>query len=197
MVFTLPNYLAPLPETDPAFPALNTSMHDFVLKPPGQGGLVEAQIVKFTQDRPIFRIYGGAGKASQCGFWWNLDPPTGNTSTYFMQFAVCPEWNDATNIVKCSVPKDFNAIVGPGQSATCADNSTISPDPIFLQLNGDVCQIANMLGEDLTCEWCAAEQFNLENSACADVSEEPSSGTFTLSCSAALGASFMSGMWLF
>jgi hypothetical protein len=97
----LPHYLEPLPETDPAFEDFNSTANRFVLGDPGKGGLVNFEIVTFTEEHDIYRVYGGDGKASiMCGFWWTLSPP-GNiypaspllsADDYLSElFAVCPE----------------------------------------------------------------------------------------------------------
>ncbi len=104
MSFPLPDYLAPLSMEDPAYAALNETVYKFLLKPPGLGGFKEAEIVKFTQAHFVYRVYGGEGKASQCGYWWNLDAPQNTTQSYFEQFAVCEEWNDATKSTWFAAP---------------------------------------------------------------------------------------------
>jgi len=168
MTVTLPDYVVALSTSDPNYAALNNTVHEYLLKPPGLGGFVEAQIVTFTEPHFVYRIYGGEGKASQCGYWWNIDPPMNSTASYFEQFAVCDEWNDATNMVRCNVPSGFHAVVGTGQSADCANNATIVPDDSVLQLNGNICEIANMDGPGLTCEWCSATTESLQDSVCVE-----------------------------
>ena len=125
----------------------------------------DGAIVTFTEDRHIFRVYGGT--AAQCGFWWNLDAPTSDTETYFEDFAVCPEWNIASHIIRCTVPVGFMAIVGPGQSADCSDNSTLANEEDILQLNGDVCSVTTSHPK-YTCEFCAANSDKLDDSACVE-----------------------------
>ena len=162
MSFALPPYLALLPTADEDYAALNTSLHDFVLRAPGEGNLKAAEIVSFTAEHHVYRVYGGS--ARQCGRWWILDPPSNDTASHFEEFAVCPEWNDASNIVRCTVPVGFNAIVGIGQTVDCANNETLVPEDTALQFNGDVCVVANILNS--TCEFCAADSSMLEDSAC-------------------------------
>jgi hypothetical protein len=201
MVLSLPDFIVPLTSTDPSFAALNNSLAMYgLLPPPGGGNFLEAQPVKFTTERSVYRVYGGGeGKAGQCGRWWNLDPPQSDTSSYFLEFAVCPIWNDATNLVRCSVPVGYTALVGIGQSATCPNNTTIVPDQNILQLNGDICSIADMEGEGLTCEWCAAEQFSLETSACVAAESNDNtdeSAAFDQFSSSTTGAAIVAGLLL-
>lgn len=145
----------------------------------------------------MYRVYGGEGKASQCGFWWNLDAPQDTTKSYFEEFAVCEEWNDATHMVRCNVPEGYNAVVGIGQSATCANNETIVPDDGVLQLNGAICDIANQEGPGLICEWCAADGEALHDSACVErlLSTDGGSGaTSTTGFHAGVFASIVIGL---
>lgn len=166
MTVSLPDYLTALSTSDPAYAALNETVNRFLLKGPGEGAFKEAEIITFTKSHHVYRVYGGEGKAGQCGFWWNLDAPQDTTKSYFEEFAVCEEWNDATHMVRCNVPEGYNAVVGIGQSAACANNETIVPDDSVLQLNGAICDIADQEGPGLTCEWCAADDEALQDSAC-------------------------------
>lgn len=175
-MFELPSYLEPLLADHVEYSSLNSTLYKYLLKEPGQGGFKGAEIVKFTEERSVYRIYGGENKAQQCGYWWNLEPPVGNVSTYFQEFAVCPEWNDATDMIKCTVPVGYAAVVGSGQSADCDDNSTLAPDESILQLNGAICDVIDR-DLSLSCEFCAAREFSLEKSACA--TEEETSSAFS------------------
>jgi hypothetical protein len=76
---------------------------------------------------------------------------------------------DKVNMVRCSVPVNFTAVVGTGQSATCENNVTLVPEDSVLQLNGNICEVANIDGPSLTCEWCAADEFSLQDSACVEM----------------------------
>ena len=57
-----------------------------------------------------YRIWGGP--ASQCGYWWILAPPDDCVDVcprmtalqLETTFAVCPEWNDMTNITAANIP---------------------------------------------------------------------------------------------
>lgn len=179
----LPPYLEPLPETDPAFEGFNSTANRFVLGDPGQGGLVNFEIVTFTEEHDVYRVYGGDGKASMCGFWWTLSPP-GNiypanpllsADDYLSElFAVCPEWNDATEIIRCNIPVGYNAIVGIGQTADCADGTTLIPSEIDLQLNGPIC---NLIQEDptISCTFCKKTDQDglLQLNTCVQIEDYP------------------------
>lgn len=177
----LPPYLALLPETDPTFEGFNSTANRFVLGDPGNGGLVNFDIVTFQEEHDVYRVYGGEGKASMCGFWWTLSPP-GNiypanplltADDYLSElFAVCPEWNDATEIIRCNIPVGYTAIVGIGQTADCADGSTLIPSEVDLQLNGPIC---NLIQEDptISCTFCKTNQDGLQLSTCVQIEDYP------------------------
>ena len=90
----------------------------YVIGEPGQGNMVpgKVELVRFVEEHFVFRTYGGGAK--QCGWWWVLNPPRGKKETYFDHFAICPEWNDADNIVRCRVPENYVAVVGIGQTVS-------------------------------------------------------------------------------
>lgn len=113
----LPDYLVALDSTDPEYDeSMLTSK--YVIGEPGQGNMIpgEVELVRFVKEHFVFRTYGGGAK--QCGYWWVLNPPKGSKETYFDHFAICPEWNDADNIVRCRVPVNYTAVVGIGQTVS-------------------------------------------------------------------------------
>ena len=121
----LPSYLAALDETDPEWDDYSSQLTSrWVVGGPGKGNLVPGQVelVRFVEPHFVFRTYGGYHKASQCGYWWVMDPPKGAKDTYFDHFAICPEWNDATDIIRCRIPVGYVAAVGVGQSVRARCN---------------------------------------------------------------------------
>lgn len=145
----------------------------YIIGEPGEGNIVkgEAKVVRFNEPTFVFRTYGGEGKAQQCGYWWVLNPPSGSKDTYFEHFAICPEFNDATYIVRCLVPTNFTAIVGEGQSIDCVEGdptTRLTPDSWNLQMNADVCSGVTKMEKHLACSYCSTDQFALEDSACSN-----------------------------
>lgn len=178
----LPSYLELLPETDPAFAALNeTGVGPYILAPPGGGNLREFKIITFKEEHDVYRVYGGRaeqGKAVMCGFWWTLSPP-GNiypknpliTAKSYERdiFAICPEWNDATQIIRCNIPAGYNTIVGIGQTADCDDGSTLIPSETDLQLNGQIC---NLISDPaVSCTFCSTDKSGLQLSTCVQIDD--------------------------
>lgn len=177
----LPSYLEPLPETDPAFAAFNeTGFGPYILAPPGKGNLREFEIITFKEEHDVYRVYGGDDKAGMCGRWWTLSPPGNIYPTFPLLtadeyltdiFAVCPEWNDATQIIRCNVPAGYNAIVGIGQTADCADGNTLIPSETELQLNGQICNLIS--DPTVSCTFCSTDKSGLQLSTCVQIDDYP------------------------
>lgn len=168
----LPSYLSALDESDPEWDAYSSQLTSpWVIGDPGKGNLVPGQVelVRFVEPHSVFRTYGGVHKASQCGYWWTMDPPTGSRETYFDHFAICPEWNDASDIIRCRVPVGYVAAVGVGQTVDCPKSGGhLSPDPSNLQLSGDICTASVKMENHLSCEYCSSNVFDLGQSACSN-----------------------------
>lgn len=168
----LPSYLTALDETDPEWAEHSWRVtSSWVIGEPGRGNLIpdKVDLVRFNEPHFVFRTYGGENKAKQCGYWWVMDPPSGPKDSYFDHFAICKEWNDATDIIRCRVPEGYIAVVGEGQSVDCPETKEhLKPDSANLQLNGDICTASIMMEKHLSCEYCAADAFDLEKSACSN-----------------------------
>lgn len=126
-------------------------------------------VVTAVQDHFMYRVYGGP--ASQCGYWWVLAPPSNvypveppiDKEEYMSElFAICPEWNNATSVIRCSLPAGTNLVVGPGQTATCPDGTTLIPSPTILQANGNGCAVTTE--GDQECAFSKTFQYSLQES---------------------------------
>ena len=139
-----------LDETDPEWAEHSWRVtNSRVIGEPGGGNIIPDMIDIFNEPH---RTYGG--KANQCGRWWVLDPPSGPKDSYFHHFAICKEWNDATDIIRCRVPKGYIAVVGEGQSVDCpVTKEQLSPDSENLQLSGDICTASVKMERHLSCEY--------------------------------------------
>ena len=83
----LPPYLAPLPQSDPQWAALNASAYEYAYGPnPGDGYLESFQIVIFLEMHHAYRVWGGP--SSECGYWWVLAPPSGMSALGIIVFIV-------------------------------------------------------------------------------------------------------------
>jgi len=168
----LPSYLSALDESHPEWDLYSSQLtSSWVVGDPGNGNIVpgKVEIVEFVEPHFVFRTYGGDHKASQCGYWWTMDPPAGARDTYLEHFAICPEWNDASQIIRCRVPVGYVAAVGVGQTVDCPiSGGHLAPDPWNLQLNGDICTASVQMEQHLSCEYCSSNVFDLEKSSCSN-----------------------------
>jgi hypothetical protein len=69
-------------------------------------------------------------------------------------------------------PVGYKAIVGIGQTADCADGTTLIPLEVDLQLNGPIC---NLIQEDptISCTFCSTKQDGLQLSTCIQIEDYP------------------------
>lgn len=114
------------------------------VKPPGQGGLTEAVVVRLTADVPVWRAWSGPekkdsrGNTNRIGQWWSADAPHGTRDGYRRSYEICVGWNDLTWMAKCTLHKGAVVTVGPGQSVsaeTCASPDESYPaNPVDWQL---------------------------------------------------------------
>jgi len=175
----LPSYLTPLGLDDDYDHKKYNVTSKYIIGAKGKGNIIpgEAQVVKFNKPGFVYRTYGG--NARQCGYWWVLNPPSDRREAYAKHFGMCPSFNDVDYIIRCHVDANFTAIVGPGQSMDCPNNSTVYPDPNVLQLNANVCKETVMFEKHLPCTYCTADEF-LQNSACSNTKPDYIDGkTFT------------------
>merc|ERR1719343_274766 len=163
----LPSYLTPLGLDDDFDHTKYNVTSKWIIGSEGKGNIIpgEAQVVKFNEPGFVYRTYGG--NAKQCGRWWFLNPPTDEREAYAKHFGICPSFNDIDYIVRCRIDAGFTAIVGPGQTMDCPNNSTVYPNPNVLQLNANVCKEVVMFEKHLPCTYCRADEF-LQNSACSN-----------------------------
>ena len=106
--YPLPEYLEVLNNSDPCFRELQKSAEKYALNVvPGQGGILDYQIVENTEPVLLHRVWGGPAK--RCGYWWTLEdalaiaPNKRLTLAGFMEaMGVCPEWNNGTFLEICS-----------------------------------------------------------------------------------------------
>ncbi|MEZ4407295.1 MAG: hypothetical protein R3A52_12565 [Polyangiales bacterium] len=58
---------------------------------------------------------------TEVGRWWSLTRPEGPRERYRADNAVCPEWSDLDVLSRCTLRAGARFVMGPGQSARCAD----------------------------------------------------------------------------
>lgn len=102
------------------------------VKPEGEGGVIEGQVVRATQDIPVYRLWSGPasadanGRTNRTGSWWSLGSPQGPAAQYRVDYEICHAWNALTWVARCTLKKGAVVAIGPGQSVsaqTCQDPS--------------------------------------------------------------------------
>jgi hypothetical protein len=106
----------------------------FAIGAPGTGALCEGKV--FTVEAPVrvYRAYSASYETSKRagpkGAYWSLQAPTGDATGFRTAYAVCPEWNDLDMLATCTVDLSATVVVGPGQSATCADGTVLAASAV-------------------------------------------------------------------
>jgi len=157
---TLPDYLEPLPKSDPAYAEKNSSTYKFALSSPNKGNLKGFQVVRFTKDKHVWRMFSGGNNG--CGYWWAPELSK-SWAAYKHDNAICPEWNNGTKIKMCTVKAGFISVIGPGQTVRCAAGNMLVPPLTQFQMNrgGD-----SVCGDESMCYTCDADQSDLSASSC-------------------------------
>lgn len=112
--------------TDPAYGQANAVAAE---KPPGQGGVTRALVVRLGQDMPVYRLWNGpqaSGQSNRLGSWWAFDTPKGTREGYRRAYEICGTWNELKWVATCTLKVGAVVAIGPGQSvsaATCNDTS--------------------------------------------------------------------------
>jgi hypothetical protein len=88
----------------------------------GEGRICAGRVFRVQAPLPVYRVWDGA-KANTYGEWWALEPPRGDREDYRRAYAVCPEWNALDHLAACMLKPGATIVLGPGQSATCADRT--------------------------------------------------------------------------
>ena len=88
---------------------------------PGLGGLCIGKV--FLVERPVavYRVWDGARRHTALGRWWSFSPPQGSRDDYRRANVICPAWSALDRLSACTLKPGARIVVGPGQSAECAD----------------------------------------------------------------------------
>lgn len=71
----------------------------------------------------VWRVWNSARPHTEQGAWWTFDRPAGPRASYQAAYAICPEWSALDRVVRCTLTQGARVVVGPGQSARCADRT--------------------------------------------------------------------------
>jgi|GEM_PF-630124 len=89
---------------------------------PGQGKLCTGKVFEATAPIKVYRVWTAAKAYTEIGGWWSFDRPTGPVAKYREANDICPEWSTLDTVSSCTIKAGARFVVGPGQSADCADH---------------------------------------------------------------------------
>lgn len=98
-------------------------------QPAGKGGLCKAKSYQVKQALTVYRVWDASNTRGEYGRWWSFTPPTGSAATYRQENAICPEWSGLNKVKQCRLKVGEKIVVGPGQSAQCANNLSYPQSP--------------------------------------------------------------------
>ncbi len=96
---------------------------------PGEGELCAGAVFEAEVPLRLYRVWSAEKPWSETGRWWSLAPPQGPAESYRVENAICPEWSALDRASACVLKAGSRFVMGPGQSATCAEVS-YPPSPI-------------------------------------------------------------------
>jgi hypothetical protein len=130
---TLPSQLVGRAEVLPVdAPGYERADLGTAVRPPGDGNVSRAMVIRLTEDVPVFRMWNGPakvdanGRTNRIGSWWTYDAPQGNVREYRKDYEICVAWNDLAWVATCTLKKGAVVAIGPGNSvsaATCGDKT--------------------------------------------------------------------------
>ena len=94
---------------------------------PTKGALCTGKVFKATQPVTVYRVYDASKSFTLNGRWWSFTVPKGPRDQYAKENAICPEWSPLNIVSSCKIKVGTNVVVGPGQSAQCADPKVLLP----------------------------------------------------------------------
>lgn len=88
---------------------------------PGAGKLCKGQV--FVAEKPVtvYRVWDSSKSYTLYGGWWSFNLPVGPRDKYRVDNDICPEWSPLNIMSSCTIKAGTKVVVGPGQSAKCAD----------------------------------------------------------------------------
>jgi len=98
--------------------------------PSGQGKLCAGRTFVAQQPVTVYRVWDSSRSYTVYGSWWSLDKPEGPRERYRVEEDICPEWSALDRVTSCTIKAGSHVVIGPGQSATCADGSTLAKSPV-------------------------------------------------------------------
>ena len=88
----------------------------------GQGGICHGRVFEVREPLRVYRLWD-AGLQNPLGHWWTLRAPDGSREAYRQTYAICRTWSALDQAIACRLKPGALVVIGPGQSADCADQT--------------------------------------------------------------------------
>lgn len=89
---------------------------------PTKGALCKGKVFIAEKDVTVYRVWDATKSYTLYGRWWSFSEPHGPRDRYQAENDICPEWSPLNKMSSCSVKLGTKVVVGPGQSAQCAES---------------------------------------------------------------------------
>lgn len=92
---------------------------------PTAGALCKGKV--FVAEKPVtvYRVWDSSKSYTLYGRWWSFNLPQGPRDKYRLDNDICPEWSPLNIMSSCTIKVGTKVVVGPGQSAKCADGTIL------------------------------------------------------------------------
>jgi len=79
----------------------------------------------FLAEKPVtvYRVWNSDKNYTIYGSWWSFDSPQGPKIQYRKDNGICPSWSTLDRLSSCTIKVGAKIVVGPGQSAKCAEST--------------------------------------------------------------------------
>lgn len=101
------------------------------LRPSGAGFICAGQVFALVADYRIYRLWDHRHPEWKMSEWWALEPPRGSREDYRADYVVCREWTLLDRLVMCTLKAGAKVVVGPGQSANCAEGASYEKSSVL------------------------------------------------------------------
>ena len=94
---------------------------------PSKGKLCKGSV--FVAEKPVtvYRVWDKSKAYTMTGSWWALEVPRGPRDKYRVDNDICEEWSPLDVMTSCTIKVGAQIVIGPGQSAQCANPQTLLP----------------------------------------------------------------------
>ena len=92
---------------------------------PLASALCKGKVFQTTKPMTVYRVWDASKSYTMYGKWWTFDLPKGPRDMYRVKNDICPEWSPLDKLSSCTIKVGSKIVVGPSQSAKCADGSVL------------------------------------------------------------------------